>query len=540
MPDPTITQPRLGPVGLARFAWRQLTSMRTALFLLLLLAVAALPGSIWPQRSINPARTAAYIDDHPRLGPWLDRLGFFEVYASPWFSAVYLLLFLSLVGCVLPRIRVHLRAVRMPPPRVPARLERLQHHSVVETTRSAPEVLAAARASLGRRYRVAVKDDSSLSAETGYLRESGNIVFHLALIGILVGVAVGHIYGWKGDVIVPVGTTFADTESRFDTIQYGPQVNPDNFPPFSLSLDKLTVTFEDRVGGRGQFGSPRDFVAEVSTRETPDAEPVRHTLKVNHPVEMDGATVFLLGNGYAPVITVKDPDGKVLYSQATPFLARDNNYTSSGAIKVPAARPKQLGFFGNFLPTGIISDDQGPISIFPDAKDPALALGLFEGELAPGGRASSVYTLDTSAMTQVKQAGKDEVLRLWIKPGDGQAAWQPRDDHLRPGRALGRLVDPARPGQELHPAQRAAALGALIAQLTIKRRRVFVRMTPDGDRNRVVVAALSKTDDDGLTPLVDRIAAALGDPGASARISAGEEAAAAGSTRHTTMRGSVG
>ncbi|MFN8099354.1 MAG: cytochrome c biogenesis protein ResB [Dermatophilaceae bacterium] len=529
MPDPTITQPRLGPVGLARFAWRQLTSMRTALFLLLLLAVAALPGSIWPQRSINPARTAAYIDDHPRLGPWLDRLGFFEVYASPWFSAVYLLLFLSLVGCVLPRIRVHLRAVRMPPPRVPARLERLQHHSVVETTRSAPEVLAAARASLGRRYRVAVKDDSSLSAETGYLRESGNIVFHLALIGILVGVAVGHIYGWKGDVIVPVGTTFADTESRFDTIQYGPQVNPDNFPPFSLSLDKLTVTFEDRVGGRGQFGSPRDFVAEVSTRETPDAEPVRHTLKVNHPVEMDGATVFLLGNGYAPVITVKDPDGKVLYSQATPFLARDNNYTSSGAIKVPAARPKQLGFFGNFLPTGIISDDQGPISIFPDAKDPALALGLFEGELAPGGRASSVYTLDTSAMTQVKQAGKDEVLRLWIKPGETVKLPGNRGtitfDRVERWAGLSIRHDPAKNFTLLSA---LLALGALIAQLTIKRRRVFVRMTPDGDRNRVVVAALSKTDDDGLTPLVDRIAAALGDPGASARISAGEEAAAAG------------
>ena len=42
------TLPRLGPLGWARWAWRQLTSMRTALFLLLLLAIAALPGSIWP------------------------------------------------------------------------------------------------------------------------------------------------------------------------------------------------------------------------------------------------------------------------------------------------------------------------------------------------------------------------------------------------------------------------------------------------------------------------------------------------------------
>ena len=48
--------------------WRQLTSMRTALFLLLLLAIGAVPGSIWPQRSIDPARTADYIADHPTAG----------------------------------------------------------------------------------------------------------------------------------------------------------------------------------------------------------------------------------------------------------------------------------------------------------------------------------------------------------------------------------------------------------------------------------------------------------------------------------------
>ena len=115
-PEP-VRLPRLGPVGWGRWAWRTLTSMRTALLLLLLLAVAALPGSIWPQRSINPTRTADYIAAHPSLGPVLDRLGFFEVYATPWFSAIYLLLLISLVGCVLPRTRIHLRQVRARPPR---------------------------------------------------------------------------------------------------------------------------------------------------------------------------------------------------------------------------------------------------------------------------------------------------------------------------------------------------------------------------------------------------------------------------------------
>ena len=111
-PDEPVNQPQLGLVGWLRFVWRQLTSMRTALFLLLLLAVGAVPGSIWPQRSIDSARTADYIAQHQTLGPWLDRLGFFEVYASPWFAAIYLLLFISLVGCVLPRTKVHWKAIR--------------------------------------------------------------------------------------------------------------------------------------------------------------------------------------------------------------------------------------------------------------------------------------------------------------------------------------------------------------------------------------------------------------------------------------------
>jgi len=99
--------------------WRQLTSMRVALVLLFLLAVASVPGSIFPQRRTNPIAVSAYFDDHPDLAPWLDRLSMFDVFGAPWFGAIYLLLFVSLVGCVVPRTRVHLAAMRARPPRPP-------------------------------------------------------------------------------------------------------------------------------------------------------------------------------------------------------------------------------------------------------------------------------------------------------------------------------------------------------------------------------------------------------------------------------------
>src|SRR3954452_114913 len=110
-PAPGQRRPGQGFARLARTFWRQLTSMRTALLLLTLLALAAIPGTLLPQRGLNPVRVNDYLADHPKLGPLLDKLSLFDVFAAPWFAAIYLLLFVSLVGCLVPRIRLHVRAL---------------------------------------------------------------------------------------------------------------------------------------------------------------------------------------------------------------------------------------------------------------------------------------------------------------------------------------------------------------------------------------------------------------------------------------------
>ena len=140
--SPRPQGPVRGTLAFLRNTWRGLTSMRTALVLLFLLALAAMPGALLPQRSLNPPKTADYIAAHGWWGKTLDRLQFFDVYASVWFSAIYLLLFISLVGCLLPRTWEHLRSARAEPVLTPRNLARLPHHAESEVDQEPADVLA--------------------------------------------------------------------------------------------------------------------------------------------------------------------------------------------------------------------------------------------------------------------------------------------------------------------------------------------------------------------------------------------------------------
>jgi cytochrome c biogenesis protein len=498
-PRETVTQPHLGPIGWARWAWRSLTSMRTALFLLLLLSIAAVPGSIFPQRSIDAGKVADFLDTNPTFGPWLDRLGFFEVYSSVWFSAIYLLLVISLVGCIVPRSRLHWHTLRAKPPRAPRNLTRLDQHVELSYAGDVASARSAAAEALRRRRFRVVTHDESVSAESGYLRETGNLAFHIGLCVVIVGVAIGHLFGWRGDVIITEGETFSSTLSSYDSFLPGPMTDPEKLPPFTIDLKSMQVTFEDQAGG-AQFGAPRSFTADVATTERPGGQVTQDQISPNHPVTLDGTDVFLLGNGYAPVVTVRDGSGAVLYQQATPFLAQDNVYTSVGAIKVGAARPKALAFSGFFLPTAEPTYANGPASVFPDARNPELALSVWEGDLFPGTRPQSVYTLDTTNLTQLTRADGTPLL-IRLQPGqtfglpDGRGSIT--FDTVERFAGLSARVDP---GKELTLLAAIATILGLVASLLVRRRRIFVRVRPTDDPSRtlVTIGGLAKTSDPGL------------------------------------------
>ena len=163
---PPPARPSTGRLAGRLLQWlRRLTAMRTAIVLLFLLALAAVPGSLLPQRALSQNKVAAYVTDHPSLAPVLDRFYLFDVFSSPWFAAIYLLLFISLIGCVLPRALEHFRALRAAPPSAPKNLLRLPDSGTLRTSLAGPAALDVVEEELRvRRFRV-VRREGGLSAE---------------------------------------------------------------------------------------------------------------------------------------------------------------------------------------------------------------------------------------------------------------------------------------------------------------------------------------------------------------------------------------
>ena len=500
--------PRLGPTGWLRWIWRQLTSMRTALTLLLLLALAAIPGSILPQRATDPLAVNAWIERNPGAAPVLDGLGLFDVFSSPWFAAIYILLFLSLIGCVLPRVAAHWRSMRAPTPPAPRRLDRLADSRAWTT--GDPDVLASAEAALrADRWRV-TPGQGSLAAEKGFTRETGNLLFHIALLLILVGVALGALFGWKGTVIVREGNGFANTLTQYDSFSPGRLTSPDRLPPFSFTMTDFTATFE-REGS--QRGAPRSFAADLAYRSEPEAALEQRVVSVNSPLRVDGAKVFLVGHGYAPHLRVTDSTGRVVLDDTVVFLPQDGNFASTGVVKSPDAEP-QLGLQGLFTPTAALNEELGPHSTFPAPDDPAVFFSAWTGDLGlDDGTPSNVFTLDTDGLEQIGLSA--------VRPGD---TWE-----LPGGEGTVEFVGFDRwasftisrdPGKGLALAAAIAAIVGLSLSLFVRRRRIWVRVDPvpgtDGtaslDQYRVQLAGLTRSDSADVSAEVDQLVAQLGGP----------------------------
>ena len=481
-----------------RIVWRRLTAMRTALILLFLLAVAAVPGSLLPQRPLNPANTDAYIAAHGGWGRFLDSIGMFDVFGSTWFAAIYLLLFVSLVGCLVPRIRVHARALARKPLPAPRNLDRLPESGRFETSSSAAEYAAAGRTALGRRWRVEQRTEPSgaltLSAEKGYSRETGNLIFHIALLASLILIAVGRLYTYEGQLIVKQGDGFCNAVFNYDAWKPGRLAAEGKVRPAPFCIDKLTRFTADYTSE----GEAKTFRADVTYRRNVDAPEQTASITVNHPLRLEGDRVYLISHGFAPRITVHMPDGSVRHDTQV-FIPTDaTTYLSEGAFSELGkdGAKQDIGITGLFAPSPV-DEGGGKIgSASPVVNNPMLSIFVYKGDLSGTGQPHSVYTIDTSKMHKIGK--KNLRIGQTVKLPDGVSV---TFDGWVPWASLQVSHDPA---QTYLLISALAMVIGLLGSLGIRRRRVWLRIAPAAGASEpsptvVTVGGLARSDSGNFT-----------------------------------------
>jgi cytochrome c biogenesis protein len=545
-------------LAFVRNTWRGLTSMRTALALLFLLALAAIPGALLPQRSLNEPKVEQYIADRPTLGPWMDRLELFDVFSSFWFTAIYVLLFVSLVGCILPRCLDHYRALRTDPVPAPRNLSRLPHHYATTVDESPEEVVERIRGrmrgwrvvqrgetdkdtQLSRTARFAREGEVTLSAEKGYTREVGNLVFHLALVALLVSIAVGKLFGYEGSVIVIAdnGPGFCSTSPAvFDSFRAGNVRDGTGMTPVCVRVKDFEADYLDN-GQAEMFTSNVAYQAgdDLTSNTWRDA-----TLQVNHPLRVAGDRVYLQGHGYAPTFTVTFPNGETR-TETVQWRPDDaTTFLSSGALRIDPPggmypdnderRKQQIAIEGLFAPTAAFN---GKLltSVYPEMTDPAVAVDIYKGDTGlDTGKPQSLFSLDKSLIEQdrlVKQA------RVNLKPGESTTLADGTTVTFDGAKEFVNLQVSHDPAQRWVLISAITMMAGLLVSLLIRRRRIWVRAYPaDGQqsggpgsgaihsrRTVVELGGLARTDHAGWGDEFDRLRSRLL-PGERENASSGE------------------
>jgi len=504
-----------------RNLWRSLTSMGTALVLLFLLALGAIPGALVPQRSLNAGKVDEYLRAHPVIGPWLNELQAFDVFSSFWFTAIYVLLFVSLVGCLTPRMIEQARTLRAKPVPAPRNLARLPKHASSQAEGD-PDELATAVAARLRGWRTTIRhqgDAVEVSAEKGYLREFGNLLFHFSLLGLLVAVAVGKLFGYEGTVIVIAdgGPGFCSASpAAFDSFRAGNTVD-------GTSLHPICIRVNDFQAHYLPSGQATSFAADIAYQASSDLtantwRPYR--LEVNHPLRIGGDRVYLQGHGYAPTFTVTFPNGQTRTS--TVQWRPDNPQTllSSGVARIdpPAGsypnaderRKHQIAIQGLLAPTEQL---EGTLlsSRFPALDAPAVAIDIYRGDTGlDTGRPQSLFDLDPRLIEQGRLTKEKRVnlrvgeeARIDQGPGAGTIV---RFDGAVPFVNLQVSHDP---GQTWVLVFAITMMAGLLVSLLIRRRRVWVRLTPAGGDApgtvNVELGGLARTDNSGWGDEFERL-----------------------------------
>ncbi|BAU94842.1 cytochrome C biosynthesis protein ResB [Corynebacterium suranareeae] len=501
----------------ARKAWNWLTSMRTALALLFLLAIAAIPGALLPQRSLNESNVIEYIENNGKLAEFYDKIQLFDVFSSTWFTAIYMLLLISLVGCILPRSWEHYKAMRAPVVRAPRNLARLAHsgEGVVEKREEDVEKDVRKLLKGWKITEYSAEEDRagvrSISAEKGYIREFFNLVFHLGIVGMIVTAGLGRLFYYEGHVIVVTdgdqnqqNSVFCNTATaNYDSFRAGANFDGTGLTTFCFEAHDFSADYLAN-GQAEMFRSNISYAVGDDIQNDPETWE-DYELRVNHPLRIEGDRVYLQGHGFAPTFTVTWPNGETR-TQTVQWRPDDPTYfLSSGVVRFdpPAGmypdlyerRQNQLAIQGLFAPTAQWEGENNELltSSYPAMRDPAVAIDIYRGDNGlDTGIGQSLFSLDSSLM---HSGVLQKIERVNLQVGDTVTLDDGTTVSFDGASEFANYQISRDPTQNWVLVTTVISLVSLVGSLMVRRRRIWVRLYPqENGTTRVETGGLARTD----------------------------------------------
>ncbi|MCS7198515.1 MAG: cytochrome c biogenesis protein ResB [Candidatus Bipolaricaulota bacterium] len=324
----------------------QLTSIRLAIVLIVVIVVLSIVGTLIPQGRDLFFYIASYGEVGARI---IQALQLNQIYHSWYFVSLLVLLAINTGACALKRFRVSWELVRKPiETRAPEEIAHLPTQTKLDA-----QLFNKLEETLNRwRYRVR-REGSQLVAYKNLWGRLGVDILHVSLIIILVGGIIGGLLGFESFQIAHQGETFSV-----------PQGN------FQVRVDEL------RVEHYPDSGQVKDWYTTLTVIED-GREVLTKTIEVNEPLTYKGISFYQASFGSdwlgGAELTFRvervqegntEPIGEFTAKVGTTFSLDDGR-----TVKVVA-----------FYPDFIVTEDRRPANRSQALNNPAAFLEVYNGD----------------------------------------------------------------------------------------------------------------------------------------------------------------
>jgi len=279
--------------------WKFFTSIKLAIFIIIILAIASIIGTIIEQNQPLEKYRQVYTDGAIRL---FESLNLFDMYHSWWFLLLLVLFTVNLSCCTIDRLPRAVKVVRNPKTTLDESLEMSLSHVDRWKRKGGLEGLADTyKSAMGGAFAKTLVTENSgtlhLYAEKGIISRFGVYVTHLSIIIIFIGAIIGNVFGFKGFANIVEGESVRTIPTRGGTnhVDLG----------FAVRCNKFWVDFYPS-------GQPKEYASDLSVLEN-GREVLRKKIVVNDPLQYKGIWFYQSSYGAAgaasATLAVHTPDG---------------------------------------------------------------------------------------------------------------------------------------------------------------------------------------------------------------------------------------